>query len=110
MADYFQCTHCYYTKQNETNLRDTFSFRLSHWYQPPASNTQPAPAGLAADKLVTVSWKKYQRTQREEGKGAVESAKRKLLSLAVRIKVAKEHETGRISRSFPVVIHRSRKL
>lgn len=45
-----------------------------------------------------------------DGEGAAESAKRKLLSLAVRIKVTKEHETGRISRSFPVVIHRSRKL
>lgn len=48
--------------------------------------------------------------RRKKKKGAVESAKRKLLSLAVRIKVTKEHEAGRISRSFPVVVHKSRKL
>lgn len=65
---------------------------------------------LAADKLVTVDWKEQRGTWGCGEEGAVESAKRKLLSLAVRIKVTKEHETGRISRSFPVVVHRSRKL
>lgn len=65
---------------------------------------------LAADKLGTVGWKEQQRTWGCGEEGAGESAKRKLLSLAVRIKVTKEHETGRISRSFPVVVHRSRKL